>query len=279
MEAIVEVTAAKPVWLVLKEAGPLAGVRFVTAPSGERNVRRLAVARAADLEGHMPFGLSESTPFILLLLEGQRPRAKAVQTLALLAKRIGRAVDPYVATDVRAVRRIIAAYGRGAEQHLIASAAVQDGFLTVWSCEPKMYRCPVSDIPALARMLPRALASLDVSASGSRIHWSDGDVDMDLDAIRQCSDPDVRKEAEIKYRAEAAGYAHAIRQLRVRHGLRQGQIPGLSEREVRRLERGDVLPHSDTLKKLAKGHGCTLDDYMKKLARLSKRPGNTRLAS
>jgi ribosome-binding protein aMBF1 (putative translation factor) len=95
-------------------------------------------------------------------------------------------------------------------------------------------------------------------------------VDLDMDAVREFADPDVRKEAQSKYRAEASRYGAAVRKVREARGLRQSQIPGLSDREVRRLEKGEVLPHSDTLKKLAEAHGWSVSDYMARLAVESK---------
>jgi hypothetical protein len=286
MHALVEVTAPRPVRTALEAAGHLKGVRFVTIPSSGRGVRRLAVARIADLEeqpNHLlafaGLGWAASMPFVLLAFERWPTSAGALQLLALLTSKLGRSVDPYVATDVRAARRIVAAHGLGAERKLIASASVANGILSVWSCEPRLYQCPVSDLPALAMLSAQGQTRVEVTASGSRLHWSEGDVDLDLDAVRQHADPDVRKEAEGKYRADALAYGHAIRKLRVEHQLRQGQIPGLSDREVRRLEQGEVLPHADTLRKLAEGHGYSVDEYMKNLARLSKHRGRAPLRS
>lgn len=46
----------------------------------------------------------------------------------------------------------------------------------MWSCEPRVYRCKVAEIPALAKMDPGALQELDISSNGSRIHWAAGDL-------------------------------------------------------------------------------------------------------
>ena len=92
-----------------------------------------------------------------------------------------------------------------------------------------------------------------------------------MDAIREFVDPSERKAAESKYRADAVQYGVAIRKVREHSGLRQTNIPGISEREVRRLENGEVLPHSDTLKKLADAHGWSIAEYMTKLASESKK--------
>lgn len=147
---------------------------------------------------------------------------------------------------------------------MIASAAIDDGSLAIWTCEPKRYEISVAEISDLAAMSPGALAKVKVSSSGSRIHWDEGDVDLTAEAIRALADPDVRKEHEALRRQEAVRYAHAIRQLREEQGLRQTDVPGLTSRQVRRLEEGDTIPHSSTLKKLAVAHGMWVDAYLKK---------------
>jgi ribosome-binding protein aMBF1 (putative translation factor) len=208
----------------------------------------------------------------VVLMSGEAtPRSEAAfQALTHVTWLAGREV--YIAPDVKAVARMLFARQAQAEAKLIASAAVEDGNLIVWSCEPRRYSVPASEIPSLAKMTPVALAELDVSETGSHIHWEDGDVDLDLDVIRAYADPGVRRQHEDERRKEAARYARAIRKLREERGLKQAYIAGLSERQVRRLEGGATLPHSSTLKKLAAAHEMSVEDYLKELAKRSRRP-------
>jgi hypothetical protein len=285
-EAGLEVMAPEPTRTVLRKAGRLGNVRYVTKPTSGKGVRRLAVARLADLDERPEElrALSSSpslleAPLVFLAVGRPHLSVSGLQLLTqLVRKGASRQSDPFISTDIETLRRVIAAHAMGGERELIASASVQDGVLSVWSCEPRLYQCAVADIPALARLTAAEVEALKVSRTGSRLHWDDGDVDLDLDAIRQYADPEVRKEAESKYRADAVRYGMAIRKLREQRGLRQNQIPGLSDREVRRLEQGVVLPHAETLKKLAAAHACTVDEYMSALAALSKQrpPGRKR---
>jgi hypothetical protein len=127
----------------------------------------------------------------------------------------------------------------------------------------------VADIQALASMPADVLAHLEVSRSGSRIHWPGPDVDVNLDTIREHADPDFCREHEAQARREALRFAGAIRILREERGLKQSDIGGLTARQVRRLEEGDTTPHIDTLKKLAAAHGVTINDYLNELAKRS----------
>ncbi len=74
---------------------------------------------------------------------------------------------------------------------------------------------------------------------------------------------------ESKARREASRYASAIRALRVERGIKQTEVSGLSEREVRRIESGETVPHIESLRKLAAAHEMIVDEYMAVLAPLN----------
>jgi hypothetical protein len=156
----------------------------------------------------------------------------------------------------------------------MASAFVDGDKLIVWTCEPRRLLVPVSKIPALADMPAKDLNDFELSESGSRLHWNKGDVDLDLDNIRYYVDPEVRREHDRERREEAARYAGAIRAFREERGLKQTDIPGLTDRQVRRVEQGKSMPRSATLRKLADAHGLSLDDYLKELAKRSGKKQN-----
>jgi len=192
----------------------------------------------------------------------------AVETFARWS-RIAR--EPFIAWQRDAVRRIVFAHRQGAEKDLIASVSVDDDKLVVWSCEPQRFEVAVTDIPVLSRMSAEALGKFEVSESGSRIRWPEADVDINLDTIREIADPEVRREHEARARQEAARYADAIRQVRIEHRLKQSDIEGLTDRQIRRIEEGGTVPQIETLKKLAAAHGLALNDYLNELAKRSRR--------
>jgi len=177
----------------------------------------------------------------------------------------------YIAPDPAAVRRLVLARQHGAEDQLIASARYENGMLKVWSCEPRLYRCPVAKIPALAALSEEQRHRLSVSESGSRLHWPDGDIDLDLSSLKTIADPRFLEQKRRQFREEAARYGSAIRTLREKHGLRQRDIEGLSARELRRLEKGETFPHGGTIAKLAMAHGMSAGEYLAKLAAIERR--------
>lgn len=197
----------------------------------------------------------------------RRELPAALQDLALLAA--DRPVAPYIVPDREALRRLVSARAAGAEDKLIASVSVDGDQIVAWSCEPRPYRVPVSAIPALAHMPAGALANFRVSDSGSRVHWDEGDVDLSLEAFRVHADPVFKVKKEREVRNEVRRYASAIRSLREDRSLKQSEISGLSEREVRRLESGEHMPQYGSLENLARAHGMSVNDYLAELAKRS----------
>ncbi|MCK5690427.1 hypothetical protein KAI87_14205 [Myxococcota bacterium] len=174
----------------------------------------------------------------------------------------------YVPKDRSALRRLVFAHIQNARTHLIASATAEQDELILWSCEPKLYRVAYKVIPALAKLKPDEVANFKLSQSGSRLSWEDFDIDLSLENFRYYADPLFQKKADHERKEEVQRYSSAIRKLRKKHKLTQSSFD-FSEREMRRIESGEVLPHSSTLLKLAAGHGMAINDYLAALAEIS----------
>ncbi len=249
-------------------------VRFLSAPSKSTTAHRISIAPMSDLAS-----LSELVRFTPLAIPvvvyadvpGALALAPVIQelVLALTMRFAKRSAPAYIAPDDEALRRLIWARLNDAEAQLIASAHVSGDTLEVWSCEPRLYRVALDELPALAGLSAAAKKKVSVSESGSRLHWDAGDVDLDLDSVRVIAVPAFRAEVAARQRRWVARYGRAIRLHREECGLKQNQIAGLSERQVRRLELGDSQPHSSTLQKLARAHRETVHDYLGRLAKLS----------
>ncbi|MFM8724453.1 MAG: hypothetical protein ACKON9_04935, partial [Planctomycetaceae bacterium] len=59
----------------------------------------------------------------------------------------------------------------------------------------------------------------------------------------------------------------AIKSLREDTGLKQKEIHGLTDRQLRRIEQGEQIVTSKALEALAKSHGMEIGDYMRELGR------------
>ena len=275
MSAAVDVLVSERDMRAVKLAlGPLSSARFAThAPPGATSwivvssIAALATAQGCREVEALVRPTRRAAPVALMLLafRGVAVGLGVAAGIARLAHEAGS--EPYVAPDRESARRIIAARQRNAGGELIASATLEGDRLIVWSCEPKRYEVAIAEIPSLSRLTSEERGAFDISPSGSRIHWPHGDVDVNLDAIRERVDPELRKAHDAQARKDAARYAGSIRRLREQRGLKQTDIVGLSERQVRRLEEGDTVPHAASLRKLAAAHGMPVNDYLVELAK------------
>ena len=161
--------------------------------------------------------------------------------------------------------RVLAAWLHNAQAELIAHATVADDRLIVVSCEPKTYEVRFDQMPAL-RKIPRKERSIfEIQEDGSFIWWPSADVHLDLDALRTVIDPAWQKRAERIRRTHGVEYGAAIAAIRKDHGLRQTDIRGLSERQLRRIEESGAVSVR-TMEQLADAHGMVLAEYLDALA-------------
>jgi len=170
-----------------------------------------------------------------------------------------------VFSDIELPKRVLAAWQHGAEKDLIARAMVAGDHLFVTSCVPDTMEIGFEEIPAL-RLIPiRNRPDFDLSSDGSYIHWPSKDVHLSMDAIRCAIDPAYREQRAAAQMTRLNNWGVAVSAFRKRRGLRQCDVPGLSERQVRRIERGEQATLS-ALKKLAAAHGMELEEYLSAVA-------------
>ena len=176
------------------------------------------------------------------------------------------------------VSRILNAWETGTPDQLIADATVAGEQLLVRSCDFRLYQVPFDSLKALRKIANESRDKFEISSDGSYIHWTDHDIHLDLDAFRYAIDPvwKARKDRQRLFHDVRFGAAVAL--LRKECGLTQSGIPELSEREIRRIEKGETQPRSSTLGIIAKAHDMTLDDYLGEVAlRVRKSQPTTRL--
>ena len=173
----------------------------------------------------------------------------------------------FVHTSLELPKRVLTAWQHGAEEQLIARAMVADDRLFVTSCVPETSEIEVDRIPALRQIPRRERSDFVVSDDGSYIHWPSGDVHLSLDTIRRLLDPRYGERCDAARIARGRSWGVAVATLRKHCGLRQSDIVGLSERQVRRIENGEHTSVS-ALKKLAATHDMELSAYLDAVAKM-----------
>jgi transcriptional regulator with XRE-family HTH domain len=171
-----------------------------------------------------------------------------------------------VHTNVDLPKRVINAWSMGAQEQLIADAIVIGDLLLVFSCSMEKFEVPFFSLPALKRIPTDERSSFTIADDGSYIYWEGADIHLDLDAFRCATDPEWKQKFEYLKSEHNQVFGKAIASLRKKHKLRQSDILGLSERQVRRIEQGEGSTKVDTLKLFAKAHGMDLDAYLDAVA-------------
>lgn len=176
-----------------------------------------------------------------------------------------------VHSDATVPRRVLMAWLHGAQNELIADASVVGDRLFLVSCALERHEVPFDQVPALQFIPEAQRSSFELDVDGSYIYWPGSDIHIDLDAIRAALDPESRAKAEALKATRNRRYGAAIAKLRAAKGLTQSDIKGVSERHVRRIEKGEGAT-SEALGRLAEAHGMNLDRYLREIATILASP-------
>lgn len=88
-----------------------------------------------------------------------------------------------------------------------------------------------------------------------------GDSEIAADAILYEFDEAYRRRVKARLRNADPSFGGALRRLRLQKGLRQNDFPGLTAKEIARIERGEIKrPRQLTLAKIARRMGISVDE-------------------
>jgi hypothetical protein len=164
-------------------------------------------------------------------------------------------------------KRVLTAWSLGCPDQLIADAQVVGEELFVMACDHTLFRVGFAEMPALERIPSQQRSLFTISSEGSYMYWPDVDVHIDLDPIRYLKDETWREKKEREKLMYDLRFGEAVAALRKQYGLKQTDIRGLSERHVRRIEKGERTK-IDTLAILARNHGLSLKEYLDEIAEM-----------
>lgn len=134
----------------------------------------------------------------------------------------------------------------------------------------RMLHVPMKNLPSL-RDRPRVVQrNFQIDPDGSFILWPDIGVHLGWNQFLQSVEPNELRKAQQRSEGFNQRYGAAIKKLREEAGISQSKIPGLTERQVRRIEQGESRATSGALAALAKAHGLDTNTYLEKLSKTMK---------
>ena len=249
----------------LPDAGFRSLARQLSATSQAGPSPSLVVALASELMGRhrlrLPDWVDTDTRYLVVLDVPEQAVLRLASTLRLHKpdRRLQVCRDPSV------VKRLVIALKRPAPWEGILDAYVFNDSLVVVLGDMSVWEFPVGRLPKVRRFEPAVVRRFVIDSSGSYLHWPDRDVHMGPSQMLQAVDPMHLADVGIR-RYEMENVSQALLDMRHDRQLKQTEIPGLSERHVRRLEREEIRLTVEAASKFARAFGLTLSGFLDELS-------------
>ncbi len=146
-------------------------------------------------------------------------------------------------------------------------ARLVDDWLLVRGPMGRMLHVPLESIRALTGRPRSAVRNFTIDPDGSFIEWPDLDVHLGWDQFLQAVEPAEHRKAQQRTAGFNRRYGAAIRAVREQAGILQSRIEGLTERQLRRIEKGESRATTSAIDALARAHGLDPNAYMESLAK------------
>lgn len=153
----------------------------------------------------------------------------------------------------------------GDREQLIATATVASDRLFVTDCSVKTWEIPFDSLPALKAIPADKRAEFELDEDGSYLYWPSADIHLEMEALRAAVDSELQEKLAAKKAMHDRRFGEGVAAVRKAHKLKQTDIPGVSERHIRRIEKGDS-PKLATLRKLAQAHEMSVNEYLEEVA-------------
>jgi DNA-binding XRE family transcriptional regulator len=181
-------------------------------------------------------------------------------SVILQVKEKNKPSESYYGFDLEVAKRIKSAWEWEAEDELIAIAFASEDTLFVMGCDLKTWEIPFN-LPCFKQVSPSERGNFEIDEDGSYLYWENADIHLDLEDFKAAVDPEFKAQLLAAKQEYGKSFGRAIAVVRKAHKLNQDGIDGISDRHLRRIENEGQQPTLDVLKKLAKAHGISLEDY------------------
>ena len=249
----------------LPNAGFRSLARQLSGPIQTGPKPSLVVARASELIGQdritLPNWVDAETRYLVVLDVPEQAALRLASTLRLHKpdQRLRVCRDPSV------VKRLVIALKRPAPWEGILDAYVLEDSLVVVLGDMSVRQIPIRRLPKVGEFEPAEFRRFEIDSAGSYLYWPHHDVHMGPSQMLQAVDPMYLADVEIR-RYEMARVSLALLDMRNDRQLKQTEIPGLSERHVRRLEREQIRLTVKAATRFASAFGLTQSEFLDELS-------------
>lgn len=230
-------------------------------------------SRLTDLTDELVLSLKDSkiTKHILFVsglpIEAMTSRLKALKIRSLDRLHLVDKENP--ASEAMLIRRFFVGMTDQIGNPTITDAWIEGDELVLLSASFQRLRIPRSKLDRFLGNNRDKWLRFEIDEDGSFLHWPHADVHFGWKQFEQLVDPTKSIQDQKKNDQFKRLYGNAIRMLRESVGLKQIEIDGVTDRQLRRIEHGEQMASPKALESLAKAHGLDVSDYMNRLAALT----------
>lgn len=172
----------------------------------------------------------------------------------------------HVTRDAGAVRRLLVASLREDPRLGMVDAYLLGDSLVVLTGDFEIRSFPVDRVPELAALPADERGAFEIDADGAYLHWPAPDLHLGVSQLLQATDPVFATNIDIERNSNDFS-GRALRSIREERGVRQIDVPGLSERQVRRIEEGLSRLRPASAASFAAALGMTVGDLLAEVGR------------
>ena len=171
----------------------------------------------------------------------------------------------FIGFDLKTVKRIKQAWEWEAADELIACVDISPNVLSIMGCDFQDWEIPFESLPCFDNISDDDRANFELDEDGSYLYWECADLHLDLESFKAVVDSEFKAKLLCKKEKYNKSFGKAIKLLRKEYKLNQKDIKSISDRHIRRIEKGTSQVTLDILKKLATSHKLDLESYLEKV--------------
>ncbi len=164
------------------------------------------------------------------------------------------------------LKRLISAITADDKEERVLDARLEDGVLHVVSPDFSRLDVPIAKIAQLRTAEPSQTRNFEIDEDGAFVYWPDIDLHLGWSQLQQVVEPDAARKALQKSQQFNIRYGKAVQKVREAAGLKPTDVAGLSEKQLRRIEKGECRLTSNGIEALSKAHGLKANEYLQRLA-------------
>jgi hypothetical protein len=176
------------------------------------------------------------------------------------------------------IRRAISGLASSDDDRIVDAWWESDDFVILSPSFERLY-VPLAKLATFIGKDRASIQKYEVDPDGSFVYWPHSDVHLGWMQFLHLVNPSAAVHSLKMQEEFNREYGVAIKNLRVEQGLRQSDIPGLTPRQLGRIEKGQCHATRNALTKLANAHHMELNEYLGQLAdRTEAAAGQSKIA-